>query len=82
MSRRILIDDDAAQYANLQERLKRLESSMGELQRRNPDGTGSPEGVVDGPKGALYRRGDGTSGTLVYLKTTAEGTLTGWSAIH
>jgi hypothetical protein len=31
MSRRILIDDDAAQYANLEARLKRLESTVARL---------------------------------------------------
>jgi hypothetical protein len=45
-------------------------------------GTGSPEGVVDAPKGVLYQRRDGSTGTLLYIKTTGLGTLTGWVAIH
>ncbi len=39
-------------------------------------GTGSPEGVVDAPKGVVYQ--DDSSGD-VYRKTTAAGTLTGWT---
>lgn len=51
-----------------------------QLQTYNPVGDGSPEGVVDGPPGAVYRRTDGSPGTLLYVKTTGAGTLTGWSA--
>lgn len=43
-------------------------------------GSGSPEGVVDAPKGVIYERDDGTAGTLLYVKGTASGTLTGWVA--
>lgn len=82
MSRKILVDDDATQYAKLAERLHRLEQGLFDMQSFHPIGVGSPEGVVDAPQGAQYTRRDGTTGTLVYLKTTASGTLTGWSAIH
>lgn len=43
-------------------------------------GSGSPEGVVDAPKGVIYEREDGVAGTLLYVKTSALGTLTGWTA--
>lgn len=39
-------------------------------------GSGSPEGVVDAPYGAIYRN---TANGDVYRKTTALGTLTGWT---
>lgn len=51
-----------------------------QLQGFNQSGDGSPEGVRDGPKSAVYHRTDGTAGTLLYVKTTARGTLTGWTA--
>ncbi len=47
------------------------------VQRR---GVGSPEGVVDAPPAVIYQRADGSSGTLLYVKTTAAGVKTGWSA--
>jgi hypothetical protein len=43
-------------------------------------GTGSPEGVQDGGRMSFYLREDGAAGSRVYLKTTADGTLTGWVA--
>lgn len=39
-------------------------------------GSGTPEGVVDAPYGVLYQ--DSANGD-VYRKTTAAGTLTGWT---
>ncbi len=42
-------------------------------------GDGSPEGVVTAPKAVIYERADGSSGTLLYVKTTDSGS-TGWSA--
>lgn len=43
-------------------------------------GTGSPEGVVVAPVGAIYLRDDGGVGTTLYVKE-ADGTgNTGWDA--
>lgn len=55
-------------------------SLVRQLQGALRRGTGSPEGVVDAPKAVIYEREDGGAGTLLYVKTTAAGTLTGWSA--
>lgn len=41
-------------------------------------GTGSPEGVYDGPIGSLYRRVDGGAGTSLYVKEVGAGNNTGW----
>jgi hypothetical protein len=42
-------------------------------------GAGSPEGVVDAAKGAIYQRRDGAPGTLLYVKTSVLGIKTGWT---
>lgn len=42
-------------------------------------GTGSPEGVVTAPIGALYIRKDGSTSTTLYVKTSGTGN-TGWTA--
>lgn len=41
------------------------------------NGTGSPEGVVTAPIGALYTRTDGGAGTTLYVKESGTGN-TGW----
>lgn len=41
-------------------------------------GRGSPENVVDAPKGALWLRTDGSTGTTMYVNET--GGKTGWVA--
>lgn len=51
---------------------------MVQLTERFRWGSGSPEGVLDGPRGAIYA--DEATGA-VYRKTTASGTLTGWTAV-
>ena len=43
-------------------------------------GTGSPEGVVSGPVGAIYQRQDGSTGTTLYTKESGSGN-TGWSVV-
>jgi hypothetical protein len=43
-------------------------------------GKGSPEGVVSARIGSIYRRTDGTEGSVLYLKVSGTGT-TGWKAI-
>ena len=58
----------------------RRDSLVRQLQGALRRGTGSPEGVVDAPKGVIYERADGVAGTLLYVKTTNAGTLTGWTA--
>lgn len=52
-----------------------------QLQGYNPVFDGDPEGVQDGPLGAMGRRRDGAPGSCVYAKTTPLGTLTGWIAV-
>lgn len=42
-------------------------------------GSGSPEGVVTAPVGALYLRSDGSTSTTLYVKT-AGSSSTGWTA--
>lgn len=42
-------------------------------------GSGSPEGVVAAPVGALYSRTDGGASTTLYVKTSGTGN-TGWTA--
>ena len=42
-------------------------------------GSGSPEGVVTAPVGAMYRRTDGGASTTLYIKTSGTGN-TGWTA--
>ncbi len=44
----------------------------------NPSGTGSPEGVVNGNAGRFYLD---TAANVIYVKTTASGTLTGWAPL-
>jgi hypothetical protein len=60
MSRRILIDDDAAQYANLEERLKRIESTLARLVGTDTYKTALPFGANWGNygvyEGATYSR--------------------------
>lgn len=43
-------------------------------------GKGSPEGVVSARIGSIYRRTDGTEGSVIYVKVSGTGT-TGWKAI-
>jgi hypothetical protein len=43
-------------------------------------GTGTPEGVVTGAVGSMFRRTDGAAGTTLYIKETGTG-ATGWRAV-
>jgi len=43
-------------------------------------GTGSPEGVVTGDIGDLYINKSGGANTTLYVKTSASGENTGWTA--
>ncbi len=45
-------------------------------------GTGSPEGVRTDALGTVYERTDGDVYTSMYIKTTASGTATGWTALQ
>jgi hypothetical protein len=56
----------------------RLELLVRQLQTALVWGDGTPEAVMDGPKGRLYE--DRVSGA-VYRKTTVRGTLTGWVTV-
>ena len=42
-------------------------------------GVGTPEGVVQAPKGCVYQRLDGGAGTCFYVKESGTG-KTGWVA--
>ncbi len=44
-------------------------------------GRGSPEGVVDGPKGASYRDDDQVNGARLWRKTSAQGSRVGWVVV-
>jgi hypothetical protein len=44
-------------------------------------GTGSPEGVLSAPIGALYQRTDGGASTTLYAKESGTGN-TGWKAVQ
>lgn len=43
-------------------------------------GSGTPEGIVAAPVGSTYRRIDGGTGTVFYVKETGGGTSAGWAA--
>lgn len=43
-------------------------------------GTGTPEGAVAAPIGAIFHRADGGAGTSVYVKESGAATNTGWVA--
>lgn len=43
-------------------------------------GNGSPEGSLDAARGSLYSDVNGSAGNVLYVKETALGTSTGWSA--
>lgn len=49
------------------------------LQGWNRVGDGDPEGVVEAPVGATYRRKDGGAGSTFYVKESGTGN-TGWVA--
>lgn len=50
------------------------------LDERFKSGAGSPEGVVTANRGAIYQRTDGGAVTTLYVKTSGDGTNTGWTA--
>jgi len=60
--------------------LKRVRLTLDALLARVTEGEGSPEGVVEADKGALYLRQDGAPGTFGYCKTT-DSVATGWVAV-
>lgn len=60
--------------------LRALRTLVRQLQGYIRWDAGSPESVVDAPRGAIYIRTDGTAGTLLYVKDSDLGTLTGWTA--
>jgi len=43
-------------------------------------GTGAPGGVVVANQGSLYLRRDGGTSTTLYVKTSGNGTASGWTA--
>jgi hypothetical protein len=43
-------------------------------------GNGTPEGKVAAYKGSLYLQKDGAASTTLYVKTSGDGTNTGWTA--
>lgn len=44
-------------------------------------GAGTPEGVITADIGSIYRRYDGGSATTLYVKTSGNGSNTGWQAV-
>lgn len=45
-------------------------------------GTGNPEGVVLGARGALYMKTDGDATTSAWIKTASAGDFVGWKSIY
>ncbi len=50
-----------------------------QLQGLTRRGEGDPNGKVDGPVATIYQQSDGTWGSVLWVKTTALGVLTGWT---
>jgi hypothetical protein len=59
--------------------LAALDVLIRQLQGRLRTGTGSPNGVVTAPPGALYTNQAGGAGTTLYVKESGTGN-TGWVA--
>ncbi len=60
--------------------VERIRLTLDALQSVLVQGYGSPEGVVEADKGALYQNAIGTVGSLLYVKTT-DGASTGWVVV-
>lgn len=57
--------------------VERIRLTLDALQSVLIQGDGSPEGVVEADKGALYQNTTGTVGSLLYAKTTDDSSF-GW----
>lgn len=66
------------QDARMQDRFALWCQAVTDYTNRNKVGTGSPETVEDGARFTLYID---TATNDVYLKTTEQGTLTGWKLL-
>lgn len=65
---------------NPEQQRKRLNTILAAIEARLPiEGTGTPEGAVSAPVGALYVRADGGVGSTFYVKQVGTGN-TGWAA--
>lgn len=62
----------------MQDRLGNWAQSVTNQLNQNIAGSGSPEGVTDSRRFALYIDVDTDD---VYIKTTEQGTLTGWKSL-
>ena len=60
-------------------RINTLVSAVAGLQALVRSGTGTPEGAVEAPVGALFLRDDGGASTTLYIKESGTGD-TGWVA--
>lgn len=58
-----------------------LQRNFDSIARRIIVGNGSPEGNLKAPRGALYMREDGGTGTSLYRKESATSDPTGWVAV-
>jgi hypothetical protein len=67
------LDDQATLIRQLQGRVAALEAGV-------RSGLGSPEGVVAAPVGTLFRRTNGSTSTVLYVKETGGSTSSGWVA--
>jgi len=82
LSQRTVVKEDLEVYINreLAPIVEKLRLLTDHLLDRFLEGEGSPEGVVEADKAALYLRQDGSPGTLVYVKTSDDSN-TGWLAV-
>jgi len=72
---------DLINITNSTNSFKANELSFDENKVQWKTGSGSPEGTIDAGKGSIYTNQSASSAsTLLYVKTTPVGTLTGWVA--
>lgn len=64
--------------SRMQDRFALWCQSITDFANRNKVGTGSPEGVEDGQRFTFYID---TATNDFYVKTTEQGTLTGWKSL-
>lgn len=66
--------------ADLQELMREMAERLNFLDSRFVFCYGTPEGAVVGSRGQLALRLDGGATTVLYVKTSGDGTNTGWTA--
>lgn len=82
LSTRPVLKEDLEVYINreLAPMVEKLRLTLDALLSRYLEGEGSPEGVVEADRGALYQRQDGIVTQQLYIKTT-DASSTGWVAL-